>query len=234
MRGGGKTRGTLRKSDIHNGKERMNPLRIVVADDHAVVVAGVRAVLERSDPPIEVTATAQSAEELLGVLDRVPCDLLVTDFSMPSTNEHSQDGLRMLQAIRRGHPMLRVVVLTMLDNPSILRAIRELAHGLISKRSDLRELPAAIAVVGAGRSYLSPGLQAALEAEGARPESALTARETEVIRLFAEGYSVSEIARRLNRSVKTISHQKADAMRKLGIENHSQLYAYARDHGLKP
>lgn len=212
----------------------MNALRIVVADDHAVVVAGVRAVLERADPPLEVVATAQNAEELRIALDRVACDVLVTDFSMPSPNDHAQDGLRMLQAIRRSHPMLRVVVLTMLDNPSILRAIRELAHGLISKRSDLRELPAAVAGVGAGRSYLSPGLQAVLEAEGVRPDAALTARETEVIRLFAEGYSVSEIARRLNRSIKTISHQKADAMRKLGIDNHSQLYAYARDHGLKP
>lgn len=211
----------------------MNALRIVIADDHAVVLAGVRAVLERAEPPIEVVAAAQSGEELLGLLDRVPCDVLVTDFSMPSPSDHGRDGLRMLQTIRRTHPLLRVLVLTMLDNPSILRAIRELAHGLISKRSDLRELPAAVAVVGAGRSYLSPLLQAALEAEAGRPEAALTARETEVVRLFAEGYSVSEIARRLNRSIKTISHQKADAMRKLGIDNHSQLYAYARDHGLK-
>lgn len=211
----------------------MNALRIVVADDHAVVVAGVRAVLERADPPLEVVAAAQGAEELLAVLGRVACDVVVTDFSMPSPNDHGQDGLRMLQTIRRNHPLLRVVVLTMLDNPSILRAVRELAHGLVSKRSDLRELPAAIAVVGAGRSYLSPLLQPVLEAEGARGEAALTARETEVVRLFAEGHSVSEIARRLNRSVKTISHQKADAMRKLGFDNHSQLYAYARDRGLK-
>lgn len=211
----------------------MNALRIVVADDHAVVVAGVRAVLERADPPLEVVAAAQGAEELLAVLARVACDVVVTDFSMPSPNDHGQDGLRMLQTIRRNHPLLRVVVLTMLDNPSILRAVRELAHGLVSKRSDLRELPAAIAVVGAGRSYLSPLLQPVLEAEGARGEAALTARETEVVRLFAEGHSVSEIARRLNRSVKTISHQKADAMRKLGFDNHSQLYAYARDRGLK-
>lgn len=211
----------------------MDPLRIVLADDHAVVLAGVRAVLERTEPPIEIVGAAQGAEELIALLDRVPCDVLVTDFSMPSPSDHGQDGLRMLQTIRRTHPLLRVVVLTMLDNPSILRAIREMAHGLISKRSDLRELPAAVAVVGAGRSYLSPMLQAALESESGRLETALTARETEVIRLFADGYSVSEIARRLNRSVKTISHQKADAMRKLGIDNHSQLYAYARDHGLK-
>lgn len=211
----------------------MNPLRIVLADDHAVVLAGVRAVLERTEPPIEIVGAAQGVEELIALLDRVPCDVLVTDFSMPSPSDHGQDGLRMLQTIRRTHPLLRVVVLTMLDNPSILRAIREMAHGLISKRSDLRELPAAVAVVGAGRSYLSPMLQAALESESGRLETALTARETEVIRLFADGYSVSEIARRLNRSVKTISHQKADAMRKLGIDNHSQLYAYARDHGLK-
>jgi len=211
----------------------MKSLRIVVADDHAVVLAGVRAVLERADPAIEVVATAQSGEELLAALERTPCDVLVTDFSMPPKSEHGQDGLRMLQTVRRNHPLLRVVVLTMLDNPSVLRAIQELAHGLVGKQSDLRELPVAVAAVAAGRSYLSPGLHPALEAEGGAPATALTARETEVIRLFAEGLSVSEIARRLHRSVKTISHQKTDAMRKLGLENHSQLYAYARDHGLK-
>lgn len=141
----------------------------------------------------------------------------------------------MLRAIRRDHPLLGIVVLTMIDNPSLLRAILELGVlGLVGKASAIEDLPAAIDAVAAGRGYISNDLQAGFAAEADKPAAGgLSAREVEVVRLFAEGLSVSEIAQRLHRSVKTISHQKVDAMRKLGIENHSQLYAYAREHGLK-
>lgn len=214
---------------------RMETLRIFVADDHAVVLAGVRAILQRADPPMTLMATADSGEKLLELLGREPCDLLVTDFAMPQHDGRGSDGLRMLQMIRRSHPQLRIVVLTMMDNPSILRAVLELGvQGLVGKASAIEDLPAAIAAVAAGRRYISSALQAGLEADADKPATAgLSAREVEVIRLFAEGFSVSEIALRLHRSVKTISRQKSDAMRKLGIGNHSQLYAYARDHGLK-
>ncbi len=214
---------------------RMETLRIFVADDHAVVLAGVRAILQRADPPMALIATAESGEKLLELLERERCDVLVTDFAMPQHDGHGQDGLRMLQMIRRNHPHLRVVVLTMMDNPSILRAVLETGvRGLVGKASAIADLPVAIAAVAAGRRYISGDLQAGLEADAEKPTATgLSAREVEVIRLFAEGFTVSEIALRLHRSVKTISRQKNDAMRKLGIGNHSQLYAYARDHGLK-
>lgn len=212
----------------------MEALRIFVADDHAVVLAGVRAILQRARPSLALT-TADSGDELLELLGREPCDVLVTDFAMPQNDGRGQDGLRMLRTIRRNHPQLRIVVLTMIDNPSLLRAILELGVlGLVGKASAIEDLPAAIDAVAAGRGYISNDLQAGLAAEADKPAaSGLSAREVEVVRLFAEGLSVSEIAQRLHRSVKTISHQKVDAMRKLGIENHSQLYAYAREHGLK-
>ncbi|MCL1633116.1 response regulator transcription factor [Luteimonas sp. SX5] len=214
----------------------MEALRIYVADDHSVVVAGVRAILQRAHPPMKVVATADSGEALLGLLEGGRCDVLVTDFAMPQRQGRGQDGLRMLQSLRRDYPQLRIVVLTVIDNPSILRAMLELGvHGLVGKISAMEDLAHAIAAVNAGRGYVSADLQAKLDTDADMPTLAgLSAREAEVVRLFADGMSVSEIAQRLHRSVKTISHQKTDAMRKLGIENHSQLYAYARDHGLKP
>ncbi len=213
----------------------MESLRIFVADDHSVVLAGVRAILQRAHPPMKVVATADSGEKLFGLLENGHCDVLVTDFAMPQHQGRGQDGLRMLQSLRRDHPQLRIVVLTVIDNPSILRAMLELGvQGLVGKISAMEDLAAAIGAVSAGRSYISADLLAKLDADTDMPQLAdLSAREAEVIRLFVDGLSVSEIAQRLHRSVKTISHQKIDAMRKLGIENHSQLYAYARDHGLK-
>lgn len=214
----------------------MEALRIYVADDHSVVVAGVRAILQRAHPPMKVVATADSGDALLDLLGSGHCDVLVTDFAMPQRHGRGQDGLRMLQSLRRDYPQLRIVVLTLIDNPSILRAMLELGvHGLVGKISAMEDLAQAIAAVHAGRGYVSVDLQAKLDTDTDAPAlSGLSAREAEVVRLFADGMSVSEIAQRLHRSVKTISHQKTDAMRKLGIENHSQLYAYARDHGLKP
>lgn len=212
----------------------MDALKIFVADDHAVVLAGVRAILQRARPSLALT-TADNGDELLELLGREHCDVLVTDFAMPGPDGRGQDGLRMLRAIRRDHPQLRIVVLTMIDNPSLLRAMLETGvRGLVGKVSAIEELPAAIDAVAAGRSYISGDLRAGLAAEADKPATGgLSAREAEVIRLFADGMTVSEIAQRLHRSVKTISHQKADAMRKLGLENHSQLYAYVRERGLK-
>jgi len=213
----------------------MESLKIFVADDHAVVLAGVRAILQRANPPMDMAATADSGEKLLELLGREHCDVLVTDFAMPQQDGRGQDGLRMLEMIRRSHPRLLIVVLTMMDNPPVLRAMLETGvQGLVGKTSAIEDLPAAIAAVAAGRRYVSRDLQARLEADADKPATAgLSGREVEVVRLFAEGLSVSEIALRLHRSVKTISRQKSDAMRKLGIDNHSQLYAYAREYGLK-
>lgn len=213
----------------------MQALKIFVADDHSVVLAGVRAILQRANPPMQVVATADSGEKLLELLKNAACDVLVTDFAMPQQDGRGQDGLQLLRSIRSSHPRLRIVVLTMMDNPSILRAMLEMGvQGLVGKIRALEDLPSAITAAAAGRGYISVDLQAKLET-GAETFvlTVLSAREAEVIRLFVDGMSVSDIALRLSRSVKTVSHQKVNAMRKLGVENHSQLYTYARDHGLK-
>lgn len=212
----------------------MNKLRIILADDHPVVRAGLRLLLE-SSAGAEVVAEAGSPGALFQALGQAEADLLLTDFIMPGGD--GADGLAMLSRLRAHWPQLPVVVLTMANNGNVLQAILGTGvRGLLDKSDALSELTVAISAVANGRRYVGAGVRAALDAHlrsdaGTTP---LSRRETEVLRLFASGMTVSEIARHLNRSVKTISHQKVGAMNKLGLHNDLEIYAYARDNGLIP
>lgn len=212
----------------------MNRLRIILADDHPVVRSGLRALLETS-AHAEVVAEAATPGALFAALARVPADLLLTDFIMPGGD--GVDGLAMLSRLRAHWPRLPVVVLTMAGNANVLQSILGTGvRGLLDKADALPELTLAIATVANGRSFLGSGVRAVLDA-AVRSEAgaaALSPRETEVMRLFASGMSVSEIARHLNRSIKTVSHQKVGAMSKLGLRSDLEIYAYARDNGLLP
>lgn len=211
----------------------MNKLRIILADDHPVVRSGLRMLLEAS-ANAEVVAEAATPAALFEALGRVPADLLLTDFIMPGGE--GVDGLAMLCRLRAHWPQLPVVVLTMAGNANVLRSILACGvRGLLDKSDALPELIRAIAAVASGRSYLGSGARAALQAGAAAADSAaLSRRETEVLRLFASGMTVSQIARRLNRSIKTVSHQKVGAMTKLGLRSDLEIYAYARENGLLP
>ena len=207
---------------------------IVLADDHPIVSSGVRALLEQS-PGFRVVAEATSPDELLRVLDSTACQLVVTDFNMPG--EHAADGLSLLQLLGRRWPDLSIVVLTQLANPGVLNNIARLGNvrGVVSKSDAMKELPTAVTAATAGRSYLSASVRKQIEltqGDSADSTPALSKREAEVMRLFALGHTVSEIARQLNRSVKTVSSQKVEAMRKLGVKSDLEFYAYAREHGL--
>ncbi|MGO4222169.1 response regulator [Lysobacter sp. TAF61] len=207
-------------------------MRIVLADDHPIIRNGVRTLLER-DHGLKVVAEAASADELHRVLDAAPCDLIITDFNMPGGR--MSDGLSLLGMLRRKWPALPVIVLTIVSNPGVLRSILSTgARGLVNKTEALDELPQAVQAVAQGRNYVGAAMERALlqESEGDKEKIALSIREVEVFRLFASGLTVSQIARQLNRSVKTVSRQKVDAMAKLGIENDIDLYSYAREHGL--
>ncbi len=207
---------------------------IVLADDHPIVSSGVRALLEQH-PSLRVVAEATSPDELLRVLENTECELIVTDFNMPG--EHAADGLSLLQLLGRRWPERQVVVLTQLANPGVLNNISRLQNvrGVVSKSDAMKELPTAVTAAAAGRSYLSASVRKQIEStqgDAADSAPALSKREAEVMRLFALGHTVSEIARQLNRSVKTVSSQKVEAMRKLGVKSDLEFYAYARDHGL--
>lgn len=210
-------------------------LRIALSDDHPVVRAGVRALLETASGLNEdwkVVAEAANADELLNLLAETPLDLLITDFSMPGGR--AGDGLTLIGMIRRRYPQLPVIVLTMISNAPVLRAIADAGvRGLLDKAAAASELPNVVRSVMQGREYYGEALRGSLEAGGEGEEhQALSPRETEVLRLFVAGNSVSEIAARLHRSKQTISRQKTDAMDKLGLRNDLDIYDYARSMGL--
>ena len=212
-------------------------LRIVLADDHPFVLLGIRATLSM-DENLEVVAEAASAAELLRLLAYTPCDVLVTDFAMPEQGLQAEDGLRLIKRLRRDWPAISIVVLTSMSNVAILRSILAAgAMSLLNKVESMDELAVAVRFAGVGRRYLSTSIVSALAVAGAETDGLgegprLSPREIEVVRMFASGLSITEIARFMKRDVRTISRQKRDAMGKLGVQNDPGLFAFARAHGL--
>lgn len=214
------------------------PLRIFIADDHPFTLAGVRTEIERAGEAFQVAGEASNGAALLGLLETSRAgDLLVTDFSMRGPRLRDCDGLPLLLTLRRQFPALPIIVLTEVENPAMLRAMVDAGvRGLVDKVSARNELLTAIQKVAAGRIHFCRAMRTVLDHAGGLDGTRvrISPHEAEVVRLFVGGLTVSEIAVRLSRSVKTISRQKNDAMHKLGLENNVQLYAYARDHGLTP
>jgi len=212
------------------------PLRIFIADDHPFTLAGVRVEIERAGGAFQVAGEASNGAALLKLLETSrPGDLLVTDFSMRGPQLRDCDGLPLLLTLRRQFPVLPIIVLTDVANPAMLRAMVDAGvRGLVDKVSARNELLTTIQKVATGRIHFCRAMRAVLDQSGGLDGAPvrISPHEAEVVRLFVGGLTVSEIAVRLSRSVKTISRQKNDAMHKLGLDNNSQLYAYARDHGL--
>lgn len=211
-------------------------LRVILADDHPIFLIGLKVVIEQENRA-QVVAQASSPHQLLEGLKANPCDLLVTDFMMPV--EDQNDGLRLLERIRREHPSLPIIVVTMLSNAGLFNAMLALGvQGLLSKGSVAGELPTAIDRVRAGGTFVADSVKRILLEAGdygsdmlVAPEQ-LSPRELEVIRLLAAGHSVGAIALQLNRSKQTVSAQKVNAMRKLGLANDAALFIYLQEHGL--
>jgi two-component system capsular synthesis response regulator RcsB len=212
-------------------------LRIVLADDHPFVLLGIRATFS-TDENLEVVGEAASAAALLRLLSTTPCDVLVTDFAMPELGMQAEDGLRLIKRVRRDWPEIRIVVLTSMSNVAILRSILSAgAMGLLNKIESMDQLAAAVKFAGVGRRYLSSSIVDALAVAGAENDllgegPRLSPREIEVVRMFASGLSITEIAQFMKRDVRTISRQKRDAMSKLGVQNDPGLFAFARAYGL--
>ncbi|EFW79258.1 response regulator transcription factor [Pseudomonas savastanoi pv. phaseolicola] len=212
------------------------PLRVIVADDHPIFLIGLRVVLEQ-DNLATVVAEACNPDELLQVLARHPCDVLVTDFMMPV--ELQNDGLRLLQRIHRDFPALPVIVVTTLSNAGLFQSMLDLnVRGLLSKASLAGELPVAIRGVQRGEFFVADSVRRVLrEARQYGPDALLPAeklspRELEVLRLLSAGHTVGQIAAQLNRSKQTVSAQKVAAMRKLGLANDAALFIYLQESGM--
>ena len=207
-------------------------LRVVLADDHPGMIAGVRHGLS-SASTIQLTGTAGNSTELFRILDTGCCDVLVSDYSMPG-NEHG-DGIALFSLIQRRYPSVKLVVLTMLDNPAVLSALRSQGIScVVSKADAVNYLIPAIHAAATGGTYYSPSVEKSMRLRDMdrRAPELLSKRELEVLRLYASGLTVNEIAERVSRSKKTISTQKARAMQKLGIERDVDLLRYAMENGI--
>jgi two-component system capsular synthesis response regulator RcsB len=210
------------------------PLNIVVADDHPVLLAGMEHLLQ-AVPDMVVAGLVRDSTELVDLLSRTPVDVAVCDFSMP--NGRYGDGVTLLRFLQRRFPALHLVVLTGMESPLVLRSIQQAGVSCIVSKSDpLEQLVPAVLAASLGQSFISAEI-ARLIVEGgeqgeARDVEALSKRESEVLRMFAEGLSVMQIADRVGRSRKTISTQKIAAMRKLGLQRDADIFEYALAHGL--
>jgi two-component system capsular synthesis response regulator RcsB len=209
-------------------------VRIIISDDHPVVLKGLKTWLQDYGNRLEVVGEARNGAELMSLLGRVPCDLLITDFSMPS-EDAEEDGLSLIHRLRESYPELPILVLTMLSNPALVQSMMAAGvQSVVDKMAMTKELMLAIDMARAGRTYLSIRMRQQIGSAARPGDDALpiSPREGEVIRFLAQGLTVSEVARRTGRSVKTISQQKRDAMRKLGLDSDKQLFDYARSAGL--
>jgi two-component system capsular synthesis response regulator RcsB len=212
-----------------------DPLRVVVADDHPVILFGAEHALLKF-PGMEVVGRARQSTELVKMLQTAPCDVLVTDLAMPGGQYG--DGLQLIGYLRRNFPNLPIVVLTMLENAALLKRLSELGvTSVVNKSDDLGHIGLAVQHVSRNLEYMSPSVKASLDAlrmnsGGKTDEVMLSKRELEVVRLFVSGMTIKEISEQLNRSIKTISTQKNTAMRKLGIDRDSELFQYAQSNGL--
>ncbi len=203
------------------------PIRVVLADDHNLVRAGLRALLQTL-PGVEVVAEASDGDEAVRlVVDLLPSIALI-DIAMPRMS-----GLAALREIRLKAPQTRVMLLSMYDNHEyVTEAIQSGAAGYMIKDAAVNELALALAAVERGDTYLSPSVSRKLaqafvtRAEPAK-ESLLTARQSEVLCLVARGLSSKEVARHLNLSVKTIETHRAQIMERLDIRDLAGLVRYA-------
>ncbi|QCP51169.1 response regulator transcription factor [Trinickia violacea] len=206
-------------------------IKIAIADDHPTVLGGLVHVLTPVST-IQIVATCQNASELIAALRTQPCDVVVSDYAMPGSQQ--SDGLALFEYLLRHFPKIRIVVLTVMDSPAVIRALTTAGVTCILSKSDATgHIITAIHSSFAGGSYLSPTIEQVLKnAEKVGVEQPLSPRELEVVRLFASGLTMTDIATRLHRSKQTVSTQKTTAMRKLGVANDVELIHYAIESGL--
>jgi two-component system response regulator NreC len=225
-------------------------IRILIADDHGVLRAGLRALLN-AEPGMEVVGEAADGHEVMRLLGELCPDVVVLDISMPGP-----DGVEITQQLKQVSPDVRVLILTVHEDEGLLRAaIRAGASGYILKRAAEAELISAIYAAWRGELYVHPAMTRALlkdlhpmpsitvggvppiTAGGALtsdaiPVERLTPREGEVLRLIAEGNTNRQIAELLTISVRTAESHRANLMGKLGFNSRVELVRYAKRHGL--
>ncbi|RSK50982.1 response regulator transcription factor [Hymenobacter rigui] len=221
-------------------------IRIVLADDHAILRDGIRALLAR-EADMEVVGEAANGRVLLDLLATTPVDVVLMDVNMPVL-----DGFAAASLIRTEFPQVRVLVLSMLDHENyVYRMLQAGALGYVLKNADITEITHAIRTVAAGREFLcteiglsmlqrlvqqtpgsSPGYGPTPAAARSTNPVELSGRELEVLRLIAEGLTNAEIAEKLFTSKRTIETHRQNIIEKTQAKNTAALIRYAMNHGL--
>jgi two-component system, NarL family, invasion response regulator UvrY len=208
-------------------------IRVVLADDHAVVRRGVRQILADAGD-IEVVGEAKDYGELSNLLREQACDVLVVDISMPGKN-----GIEVLKAVRERLPKVQVLILSMFpEDQYAVRALKAGAAGYVSKEAAPEKLVDAIRLAARGKKYITPEVAQALASQlntGEAPENpheALSDREYETLRLIASGKKLSEIAEVMSLSPKTVSVYRARLLEKMKLRTNAELTHYAVKHKL--
>jgi NarL family two-component system response regulator LiaR len=206
-------------------------IRILIADDHAVVRQGLRTFLSL-DPEIEIVGEAEDGAEAVRLAHEARPDVVLMDLLMPE-----MDGIAATQIIRRELPDTEVIALTsVLEDASVIAAVRAGAIGYLLKDTRAQELRRAIRAAAAGEVQLSPKAAARLlrEVRVPEPAEALTKRESEVLQLLARGRANKEIARDLSIADKTVKTYVSSILGKLGVQSRTQAALYAGRVGLVP
>jgi two-component system, NarL family, invasion response regulator UvrY len=207
-------------------------IRIMIADDHAVMRLGTKMVLNE-EVDFTVVAEAGDAVEVKQRLRTVPCDVLLLDLNMPKGN-----GVDLLKDIRSEFPDLAVLILSMHPEEQFgIRTLRAGASGYLSKDGEPELIPRAIRIAAAGRKYVSPVLAQMLaddvDMNHEKPlHEILSDREYTVVRLIASGQTVGQIADQLTLSVKTVSNYRARALEKMNMQTNSDIMSYFYKNGL--
>lgn len=212
----------------------MTKTRILLVDDHAVLRAGLRLLLDGQDD-MQVVGEASDGSEALQLCESLKPDLVLLDLSMPGLG-----GLDAIPVIRKAAPSARILVLTMHDDESYLKsALRSGASGYVLKKAADSELLSAVRTVMQGELYVHPSLTRALAGDLLAPQEQLsdpwanlTDREQEVLIGVARGLTAAEIAERLSLSPKTVETYRARGMEKLGLRSRAALVQYALTHHL--
>jgi len=209
----------------------MNPIRILLADDHGVVRKGLRFLLTQ-DPEIEIAGEAEDGREAVRLATELVPNIVIMDIAMPQLN-----GLDAAQQITKANPRISVIMLSMYsDEEFLIRALSAGAKGYLLKDSAEADVVRAVHAVAQGRTYFTPSIahtlledyMRRLQQEGAQDRyDLLTDREREVLQLLAEGRSNKDVAALLNLSVHTVDTHRTNFMQKLGLHNTAEIVIYA-------
>lgn len=216
---------------------RTHKIRVMIADDHAILRAGLR-MLVNAQADMEVVSEASDGEKAVQAARETRPDVALLDLTMPGVG-----GMKALQEMARNCRGTRVLVLTMHDDPAYLRSVLAAgASGYLLKRTADAELLVAIRAVHRGGTFVDPGLANVLvqdvlakrgtKARSMRPVNILSDREQQVLKLVAQGYSSEQIAKRIFVGVKTVETYRARIADKLGLRTRSEVVRYAIRMGL--